>query len=75
MLLLDTRNVVIDQERVYQGNVSASLVRVGELFRSALERHASGMGLCDGDALRRDRRLALLADRPEGHALPQPMHA
>jgi hypothetical protein len=46
VLVLNTRNIVIDQERVYQGNVSASLVRVGELFRRAVERHASALILC-----------------------------
>lgn len=43
VLLLDTKCVVIGQERVYQGNVSASLVRIGELFREAVHRHASGL--------------------------------
>ena len=43
VLVLNTRNVVIDQERVYQGNVSASVVRIGELFRRAVERHASAI--------------------------------
>jgi RadC-like JAB domain len=43
VIVLNTRNVVIDQERVYQGNVSASLVRVGELFRRAVELHASAV--------------------------------
>ncbi len=46
VLVLNTRNVVIDQERVYQGNVSASVVRVGELFRRAVERHGSAIILC-----------------------------
>ena len=40
VLLLNTRNVVLAQERVYQGNVSASVVRVGELFTEAVRRHA-----------------------------------
>jgi DNA repair protein RadC len=40
VLLLNTRNVVLDQERIYQGNVSASVVRVGELFTEAVRRQA-----------------------------------
>ena len=40
VLLLNTRNVVLAQERIYQGNVSASVVRVGELFTEAVRRHA-----------------------------------
>ncbi len=43
VLVLNARNVVIDQERVYQGNVSASVVRIGELFRRAVELHASAI--------------------------------
>jgi RadC-like JAB domain len=46
VLVLNTRNVVIDQERVYQGNVSASVVRIGELFRRAVELHASAILIC-----------------------------
>jgi len=34
---------VLSIERVYQGNVSAALVRVGELFRDAVRRHAAGI--------------------------------
>jgi hypothetical protein len=40
VLLLNTRNVVLDQQRIYQGNVSASVVRIGELFTEAVRRHA-----------------------------------
>ena len=43
ILILNTRNVVIDQVRLYQGNVSSSLVRIGELFRRAVELHASAI--------------------------------
>ena len=58
VLLLNTRNIVIDQERVYQGNVSASLVRVGELFRSAVQRHAAG--------------IILVHNHPSGDPTPSP---
>lgn len=43
VLLLDVKCVVIGQERVYQGNVSASVVRIAELFREAVHRHASAV--------------------------------
>ena len=46
VLALNTRNVVVDQQRLYQGNVSSTLVRVGELFRRAVEVHASSIILC-----------------------------
>ena len=41
--LLNTKNIVLGIERVYQGNVSVALVRVGELFREAVHRHAAGL--------------------------------
>lgn len=40
VMLLDTRNHVIDVVEVYHGSVNSSQVRVGELFRSALQRMA-----------------------------------
>lgn len=43
VLLLDVKCFVVAQERVYQGNVSASLVRIGELFREAVHRNASAI--------------------------------
>jgi DNA repair protein RadC len=46
VLLLDTRNVVLDQERVYQGNVSSAVARIGELFRGAVTRNAPRLILC-----------------------------
>ena len=42
VVLLSSKNTVLSVERVYQGNVSAALVRVGELFRDAVRRHAAG---------------------------------
>jgi DNA repair protein RadC len=41
--LLNARNSVLAVETVYQGNVSAALVRVGELFRDAVRHHAAGI--------------------------------
>jgi RadC-like JAB domain len=46
VLVLNTRNLVVDQVRLYQGNVSASVVRVGELYRRAVELHASAILIC-----------------------------
>ena len=43
VVLLSSKNTVQAIERVYQGNVSAALVRVGELFRDAVRRHAAGI--------------------------------
>jgi DNA repair protein RadC len=43
VVLLNTKNVVLDVETVYQGNVSTALVRVGELFRAAVRRHAAAL--------------------------------
>lgn len=43
VLLLNTKNVVQRQRTVYVGNVSAALVRVGELFRDAVRAHAAGV--------------------------------
>jgi DNA repair protein RadC len=43
VLLLNAKNVVRRQVLVYRGNVSAALVRVGELFRDAVRAHAAGL--------------------------------
>ena len=58
VLLLDAKNVVIDQERVYQGNVSASVVRVGELFTAAVRRQA--------------RAILIVHNHPSGDPSPSP---
>ena len=42
VVLLNTKNVVLRVVTVYQGNVSASLVRIGELFRDAVRINAAG---------------------------------
>ena len=44
VLSLNAKNVVQRVSHVYVGNVSASLVRVGELFRDAVRLDASGRG-------------------------------
>jgi DNA repair protein RadC len=43
VVVLNTKNVVLRVATAYQGNVSASLVRVGELFRDAVRLTASGV--------------------------------
>ncbi|MDA8236809.1 MAG: DNA repair protein RadC [Chloroflexi bacterium] len=42
VVLLNAKNAVLKVVTVYQGNVSASLVRVGELFRDAVRMNAAG---------------------------------
>jgi DNA repair protein RadC len=58
VVLLNTKNVVLRVSTVYQGNVSASLVRVGELFRDAVRLDASG--------------LILVHNHPSGDPTPSP---
>ena len=58
VLVLNTKNVVIRSITVYQGNVSASLVRVGELFRDAVRLNASGV--------------ILVHNHPSGDPTPSP---
>ena len=58
VLLLDAKNHVIRQVRVYQGNVSASLVRVGELFTEAVRELAAG--------------IILVHNHPSGDPTPSP---
>jgi DNA repair protein RadC len=43
VLVLSTKNAVIAAEVVYTGNVSASLVRVGEVFRLAVRMNGSAV--------------------------------
>lgn len=58
VVLLDTKNHVLRVATVYQGNVSASLVRVGELFRDAVRLNAAG--------------LILVHNHPSGDPTPSP---
>jgi DNA repair protein RadC len=58
VVLLNTRNVVVRLVTVYQGNVSSSLVRIGELFRDAVRLNATG--------------LILVHNHPSGDATPSP---
>lgn len=58
VVLLNTKNVVLRVATVYVGNVSASLVRVGELFRDAVRLNASGV--------------ILVHNHPSGDPTPSP---
>ncbi len=43
VILLDTRNRVMSTEKIYVGSLNASTVRVGELFRAAIQRSAASI--------------------------------
>jgi DNA repair protein RadC len=58
VVLLNTRNVVLRQVTVYQGNVSSSLVRISELFRDAVRLNATGV--------------ILVHNHPSGDSTPSP---
>jgi DNA repair protein RadC len=58
ILLLNTKNVVLRVVTAYAGNVSASLVRVGELFREAVRDNVTSV--------------ILVHNHPSGDATPSP---
>jgi DNA repair protein RadC len=58
VVLLNTKNVVLRVQTVYQGNVSSSLVRVGELFRDAVRLNATSV--------------ILVHNHPSGDPTPSP---
>ncbi len=58
VVMLDTKNHVLRVATVYQGNVSSSLVRVGELFRDAVRLNAAG--------------IILVHNHPSGDPTPSP---
>ncbi len=43
VMLLDTRNRHLKTERVYQGSVNTSQIRLGEIFREAVKINAAGV--------------------------------
>ena len=43
VILLDTRNTVMDVVTVYKGSLNSSQVRVGELFKEAIRRNAAAV--------------------------------
>ena len=47
VVLLDTRNRVLGIQAVYKGSLNTSVVRVGELFRAAIEAPAAAMIIGD----------------------------
>ncbi|MEA2632781.1 MAG: repair protein RadC [Chloroflexota bacterium] len=58
VVMLDTKNHVLRVATVFQGNVSSSLVRVGELFRDAVRLNAAGV--------------ILVHNHPSGDPTPSP---
>jgi DNA repair protein RadC len=58
VVILNTKNVVLRVVTAYQGNVSASLVRIGELFRDAVRLDAAGV--------------ILVHNHPSGDPTPSP---
>ena len=58
VVILNTKNAVLRVVTAYQGNVSASLVRVGELFRDAVRLDAAG--------------IILVHNHPSGDPTPSP---
>lgn len=58
VVLLNARNAVLRLVTVYQGSVSSSLVRIGELFRDAVRLNAAG--------------LILVHNHPSGDPTPSP---
>jgi len=43
VILLDTRNRVIKIDKLYQGSLNASTVRIGELFKSAIQMNSASI--------------------------------
>ncbi|KPL76034.1 DNA repair protein RadC [Ornatilinea apprima] len=43
VLHLDTRNRVVHTDRIYKGSLNSSTVRVGELFKAAIQRNAAAV--------------------------------
>ena len=58
VLLLDTRNHVLDIQEIYQGSANASQVRVGEVFKAAIRRNATAV--------------ILVHNHPSGDPTPSP---
>jgi len=58
VVILDTKNHVLRVQTVYQGNVSSSLVRIGELFRDAVRLNAASV--------------ILVHNHPSGDPTPSP---
>ncbi len=61
VILLDTRNRVLSIEKLYVGSLNSSMVRVGELFRAAIQRNAAAV--------------ILVHNHPSGDPTPSPEDA
>lgn len=46
VLLLDTRNHIIQIDRLYKGSLNTSMVRVGEVFKPAIRRNSNSIIVC-----------------------------
>jgi len=46
VMMLDTRNKILDVAEVYHGSLNSSMVRVGEVFKPALQRNAASVLVC-----------------------------
>ncbi len=42
-ILLDTRNQVLSMPTIYKGNLNTSVIRIGELFRTAIRENAAAL--------------------------------
>ncbi len=58
VLLLDTRNRVMDIVPVYRGSINSSQVRIGELFKAAIRRNAAS--------------IVVIHNHPSGDPTPSP---
>ena len=58
VIVLDTRNRVLSIEKLYVGSLNSSTVRVGELFRAAIQRNAAA--------------IILVHNHPSGDPSPSP---
>jgi DNA repair protein RadC len=58
VMLLDTKNRVLDTPTIYQGSLNTSLIRVGELFREAIRANCAA--------------LIVLHNHPSGDPTPSP---
>jgi len=58
VLLMDTRNHVLDISEIYRGSVNTSQVRVGEVFKAAIRRNATA--------------IIIIHNHPSGDPTPSP---
>ena len=48
VILLDTRNRVLDIQAIYKGSLNSSMIRIGEIFRPAIEAPAAAIVIAHG---------------------------